>query len=366
MKMTFTAPFADSSGYAEFSRGFLTALAENPLPNFEFNADLLSYERNKTDHGVSSVLTEATRRKLKPDVNVICMIPPLFKPNLKPGCKNVGFTMWETTRLCDEWVKQCNEMDGILVPSKWNVEVFRTSGVKVPIAVAPPGITSPDVAPIARKDHFTFLSVFQWTPRKNPNGLLRAYWSEFCGNDNVELVLKTYGKNRSQEETNIITNEIEQVKASIQLPHYPRVRFITDLIPKSEMKELYRTANVFVLPHRGEAWSMGHFEAMAYGKPVIGTGFGGNLDFMRSDNSHLLNYTLGPVHSQNSFMPVYDGRGLWAEADLKDLMVAMRWLYEDPAARKELGTNARKEIATNWTQKLCAEKFVAALKEVLK
>ena len=56
------------------------------------------------------------------------------------GRYKIGFTMLETTGIPAEWVRQCNLMDEVWVPSSFNEKTFRDSGVKVPVHVIPLGV----------------------------------------------------------------------------------------------------------------------------------------------------------------------------------------------------------------------------------
>ena len=88
------------------------------------------------------------------------------------GKYKIGYTMLETTGIPKEWVKQCNMMEEVWVPSHFNEETFRDSGVKVPIHVIPLGIDpsyySPNIVSYKNHDKYTFLSVFEWGERKAP------------------------------------------------------------------------------------------------------------------------------------------------------------------------------------------------------
>ena len=65
---------------------------------------------------------------------------------------------------------------------------------------------------------------------------------------------------------------------------------------------------------------------MALGKPVIGTGFGGNVDFMTPANSWLVDYeeTLVGPEGEN-----YPAHGTWAEPDVDHAAELMREVWED-------------------------------------
>src|SRR3990167_1756113 len=54
--------------------------------------------------------------------------------------KKLHFTMWECSKLKKSFVSKINSNLCVIVPCKWNKEVFESSGVTVPIAVIPLGI----------------------------------------------------------------------------------------------------------------------------------------------------------------------------------------------------------------------------------
>src|SRR5687768_15270842 len=57
-----------------------------------------------------------------------------------PGKKTIYYTMWESDRLPQQSVQLLNLAEAVIVPCYWNVDVFKSSGVKVPIYVVPLGI----------------------------------------------------------------------------------------------------------------------------------------------------------------------------------------------------------------------------------
>ena len=66
------------------------------------------------------------------------------------------------------------------------------------------------------------------------------------------------------------------------------------------------------------------------GKPVIATGYSGNLDFMNDDNSYLVDYRLVPIGSGND---PYPAAGTWAEPDSEHAARLMREVFERSAGR---------------------------------
>lgn len=359
MKITFSSPTADLTGYSQLSRTLIGSL-------HQIGADIavnpFSLEADRADNGAFGKLcSELARKKQVPDINIITMIPLLFNKFRKPNCLNIGYTMFEMTKLPADWVKYCNEMDGILVPAYWNKDIFRSSGVTVPIETAPPGIEVPEYVTPPKSGPFTFLSVFQWIPRKDPEGLLRAYWSQFSGHDDVKLVIKTYRKNRSKEEFTEISNAVARLKSSMKLDHFPAVEFITGVLSNQEMLDLYRNSHAFVLPSKGEGFGLPYMTAMAHGRPVIGTGFSGQTEFMDEKNSYPVKYNLSPVHGMQWFHNFCDSKMLWADCHLDDLMAKMDSVYRNREKAEKIGWCGRQTMVQEFSLDQTAKDLLAIL-----
>ena len=51
---------------------------------------------------------------------------------------------------------------------------------------------------------------------------------------------------------------------------------LEDELPLMDLPRLYKGADAFVLPSRGEGWGRPHIEAMSMGLPTIATNWSGN------------------------------------------------------------------------------------------
>lgn len=366
MKINFAGAIQDVMGYGEFARNFAVALHN---VGAEVSVDPIILSRDKADFGENyKACQELTKKKFKPDINIINMIPPLFAKHRKPGCKNIGFTMFETSRLPASWVKLCNGMDAVIVPSQWNAEVFKSSGVKVPVLVAPPGIEVFDALKPSKpraSDKFAFYSIFQWSERKNPTGLIRAFWAAFTGRDDVRLVIKSYRRDHSAGEQAKIKQEIAALKSKVKLRHYPEIEFIGDLLSRQEITDLHLNSDCFVLPHRAEGWGLPHYESMSYGNPVIATGYSSNMDFMTPENSFPLNYTLTPVMGMEWLPPWYEGNMLWAEPDLSHLVDTMRWVVDNREGVQQKAELGRQDLKDKFSWDICSKRLLEDLEGLL-
>lgn len=110
-------------------------------------------------------------------------------------------------------------------------------------------------------DRFTFYFIGTWdSPRKNIDGLIRAYCHVFNPQDDVELVLRTNARQA----------DFMQILGSTGLePHeLPLIRTLPP-IDDAAIWELHANADCYVTASRGEAWDLPCFEAMLSGRHII-------------------------------------------------------------------------------------------------
>jgi hypothetical protein len=87
---------------------------------------------------------------------------------------------------------------------------------------------------------------------------------------------------------------------------------------------------------------------MAAGLPVIGTGWGGNLDFMSQDNSYLIEIEgLEPAASEPG-LDFFRGRR-WARPSLAHLRELLRRVVEHPEEAGARARRARADVLAGWT-----------------
>ena len=90
---------------------------------------------DRPDPGGAAPSSEDT----KPDDHQLILGPPFLIARFYPDRLSAIYTMWECDRLDPATVPWLNKAAVVIVPSRWQVECFRASGVTVPMAVAPLG-----------------------------------------------------------------------------------------------------------------------------------------------------------------------------------------------------------------------------------
>lgn len=270
---------------------------------------------------------------------------------------NVGYTMLEVTGLPEDWVAGCNQMDEIWVPASFNVETFRSSGVEVPIHVMPLGVDplyfNPRIRAERVGDAFTFLSVFEWGERKAPEVLLRAFAREFGPREDVQLVLSVFNRDPAVN----VRREI----AEMGLPRSAPISvMVNPEFVDYQMGSLYRGADCFVLPTRGEGWGQPALEAMACGLPVIATGWGGIADFLDEEVGYPISYSMTPAEARCTYYEGFD----WSEPDEGHLQARMREVVDGYEAAAAKGAKAAQRVADRYTWGHTASRIAARVREI--
>jgi glycosyltransferase involved in cell wall biosynthesis len=110
----------------------------------------------------------------------------------------------------------------------------------------------------------------------------------------------------------------------------------------SERDALMAGCDCYVSLHRSEGFGLTMAEAMALGKPVIGTGYSGNVDFMNAENGYLVDYEIGRVGPD---CEIYPADGEWAQPSVEHAAELMRRVVERPAEATAIGQRAREDVA---------------------
>ncbi|MEN5274440.1 glycosyltransferase [Stenotrophomonas lactitubi] len=268
----------------------------------------------------------------------------------------IGYTMLETTGVPKEWVDGCNSMNELWVPTEFNKWTFQRSGVTVPVKVMPLALIdtnhfNPRIRGMKIDGVFTFLSIFEWGERKSPEILLRAFNRAFRSTDPVVLICKYSNSDPGVDPEAIIRG--------LQLdPNGGRIVYsVNESVPYYQVAQLYRSADCFVLPTRGEGWGMPLLEAMACGIPVIGSYWSAQQAFMDEDNSYPLQVSLTPAEAK---CPYYHGFQ-WALPDEDHLVALLRHAFEHPDETRAKGEQAARDVSELWSLERSSERMRARL-----
>jgi glycosyltransferase involved in cell wall biosynthesis len=283
------------------------------------------------------------------------------------GKYTIGHWVWEMPNVPPSWLPQFKRVDEAWVISTFTQSIFNKLS-DLPTTVINPAIQVGDTAGLGRADFglpedryiflFTF-SVGSGDGRKNPWGVIEAFKRAFGTGprkDGPLLVLKTQHSADYPDLMAALHRGIEEVGGVLLDASYPRPQF----------NDLLRAADSYVSLHRAEGYGLGMAEAMALGKPVIATGYSGNLDYMTPQNSYLVDYVLRSVQKEDHrYRPelvdlYYEGLE-WAEPDVDIAALFMAQLDEHPDTGRARGAFAAAEIARNLSLEAVGARMVARL-----
>ena len=261
----------------------------------------------------------------------------------RPGGFDVVYPVWELAEYPDHWARELDRFDEIWVPTRFIYDSIaaraRKPVVLVPFASGFAGDVHCDRARLALPEgRFLFLFFFDFSSfmeRKNPFAVVRAF-ERFRGirpGSEATLILKLSGAHPDAPQVGKLRDMIA--------PLGNHVSVIDRTLTGEEMGQLLACCDSFVSLHRSEGFGRGLAEAMSLGKPVIATGYSGNMDFMDRENSLLVDYRLVAVPAGD--YPFAAGQ-VWAEANVEQAADFMALLSDDPAYRRSIGARAKRAI----------------------
>ena len=391
------APFLSGGGYSSEGWSYVLALhGHRKMKSFrlaiEHHGDLESLEFwEGLPHDMKNLASELYQNQCRMNETiVIChsepgaWYPPLFEtfpcpPSSYHDFKSViGRTMFETDRVNDEHVERCNRMDYVWVPTEFHMSTFVQSGVhpsKVVKIVQPVDVEffdpvryKPlDLASRAKlvlgsgvRKSFVFLSVFKWEYRKGWDVLLKSYLKEFSQDDRVALYLLTNPYHTDRDFGNKILDFVESSDMVEPVSGWAPVYVIDTHIASREFPRVYRAADAFVLPSRGEGWGRPLVEAMSMALPVIATNWSGPTEFLTEDNSYPL-----PVDRMSEVIEGPFKGHLWAEPSEDKLRVFMRQVMDNLTEATAKGRKARDDMIRRFSPEIVADIVADHIQNIL-
>lgn len=252
------------------------------------------------------------------------------------GGYNIIYPQWELSRYPSEWGANLELFDEVWAPTNFVFEAL-SPVVKKPLAHVPLGCQVELSSMLGRRyfglpeSCYTFLFFFDfrsYSQRKNPEAVVDSFEKlvQKMPGSKVALVIKLNGSELAPVQLNLLKERVESLG--------DRVILINRTITDNEIKNLVRCCDCFVSLHRSEGFGRGLAEAMFLGKPVIATGYSGNLDFMNTNNSFLIDYEL--IDLKEGDYPYWQGQK-WADADTEQAAHYMASLVSNPSMGYEIG-----------------------------
>ncbi len=353
--------FLAATGLMEVGRRLTRALLDSPLD--VRIADIISLGPSHSVSRAEPELASVSRlpsaegdRLWLANINEFVHIDEASLRPPRASGRVIGLWFWELPRLPAFVASQVQRVDEIWVASQFVRDTMRQHTTR-PVHVVPVPIEPRLPISFGRRDYdlpddavvyFFNLDSYSIVGRKNPFGVIAAFKRAFNASERgraAQLVIKC---------TNLAPRPAFAAALHRAMDEIGGVVLSGDL-EHADMNGLLSSIDVYVSLHRSEGFGIGMAEAMALGKPVIGTAFSGNVDFLRPKISCPVGYRVRLITDlDHEWWPdgtaVYPpGFTYWAEPDLDEAARWMRLLFDEPELRRRIGGAAAKHIADHYS-----------------
>jgi len=369
-----SSPVDTFSGYGARARDFIKALIKSK--GDEWDIKLLSQRWGSTPFGFldESIPEEADLKSriigvgqnlpVQPDVWFQITVPNEFQ---KVGKHlNIGVTAGIETTVCDpSWVEGCNRMDMILVSSNHAKMVFESSRFEAedkatgkkssilelttPIEVLFEGVdlnkyykAVPPQTDLIKsissiKEDYCFLFLGHWLQgeygedRKNVGYLIKVFLEVFKGKTNAPaLVLKTSSATPSIIDRDQILEKIDVIRKTVK-GRLPNIYVLHGDMEDEDINDLYNHPKIKTMVSftKGEGFGRPLLEFTQSEKPVIASGWSGQIDFLDKEASILIGGELRNLHPSAVVPNMLLAESQWFAPDDAQAGYAMKELFEN-------------------------------------
>jgi glycosyltransferase involved in cell wall biosynthesis len=251
----------------------------------------------------------------------------------------------------------------VWAPSRWSAEGFLRLGLRPEqVALIPLGIDpatfrpTPEGRDAVRQNMglkgFVFVSVGAMTGSKGIDLLMQAFAAVASQRPDVTLFLK--GADGLYQSAHLLDEAIRKLPARSQQLVGDRLVYNGEALTMKQMAALYRSADAYVSPYRGEGFNMPVLEAAACGVPVIVTGGGTTDDFVTDDFALKIQSRIAPIQLGGMI-------GDQLAPDLDHLVAQMLAVMDREDWRRGAASAGPAHVTANYTWDKIAERLVDVL-----
>jgi len=341
-KCVIYAPIETYSGYGANARDKVKAIID--LKKDEWDIKIISCKWGQTpmnfldenpEWGWLKEYILLTKLSYQPDYMFWITIPSEAQPIGKWNCLITAGV--ETSIAPPEWIEGLNRMDLNLVSSEHSKKVFQDStfekrnkqtnvleaNIKLekPIEVLFEGsdisVYQPLDKPVKNElydtinnipESFAYLFSGMWIAgnnipigedRKNVGLLIKAFYETFKNKTKKPaLILKTSHVGASYMDRDEILKKIEAIKSTVNSTNLPNVYLLHGEFTDEEINQLYNHPKVKAMVNltKGEGYGRPLLEFTLVKKPLITTGWSGQVDFLDPKYTNLIGGQLTQIH----------------------------------------------------------------------
>lgn len=247
---------------------------------------------------------------------------------------NIAYPFWELDTIAPKYQAYLRRHDRLWAPSGFIQTVLEAHGFEAVDLIRQP-IHLPDQAPAffdpgPRLNILFYFDFDSFPARKNPEAAIHAFKAAFGREQDVKLTIKTRGQNDLGRRDWL----------AAQVAGDPRIEVVDRLLTRDEMGAMMDAHDVFMSLHRSEGLGLGCAEALAAGKVVIATDYGGSTDFITAQTGFPVAWDRIDVGPDDYLLP--EG-ATWADPSIDHAAALLRSVYDDPSAAR-----ARAQRGFDW------------------
>jgi len=391
--LVFQAPFFTRSGYGDHARDILRSLFE--LDKYDVKIVPMRWGNTPqnqvdptTEFGQKMLANVVTQLARKPDIFMQMSVANEFEPK---GTFNIGITAGvETTVIPKEFIDGANKMDLILVPSQFTKSLFdktqyqeqdnktkqviRTFKTEKPVEVLFEGVDIERYVNYPKSEvdildgiqtNFNFLFVGHWLKgslgqdRKDVGMVIKTFATVFKylpKDKRPGLILKTSHAGFSVIDRENIREKIENVIKD--LSDVPPIYLLHGDLDDTQMAQLYNHPKVKAMVSftKGEGYGRPLAEFATTGKPIMVSGWSGQLDFLPKEHTILLDGQLTDVHNSAADKFLLK-ESKWFTVNYSDAANKMYQLFNEYDSFLKKSEGLRTNILNNFTMDKMTEEL---------
>ncbi len=291
------------------------------------------------------------------------------------GLLNVNYTMFESSRVCERWVRESRRHDLVVAPTESSREAWVEAGFpKERVEICPLGVDPewfhPGVEPLELRDdsgrdvheyRTRFLNVSEIIPRKNLDALARVWIRATSRSDDALLILKlssdASGWLRFRKSLNAIEKELGK-KASEAAP----MLLTGNIYSEQDMPRLFAAATHYWSMSCGEGWDLPMTEAAACGLKLIAPDHSAYRAYLDSSVARMIPTRTVPAKCppELEIAALFDGSYWWQP----DEEAAAAHIREVIRIGGEGDPSARERIASQFTWDAAAGRLIEILQRL--
>ena len=255
----------------------------------------------------------------------------------------IAVTQFETDRLPEKHVVNVNQCNHAVVTSRFGIDMFKKSGVTIPIDCLTPGVDTDFFTYVDRQQdgYFKVLMLGALTKRKDPLAAIRIFQRASDGHPAWKLTIKTRA-----------AAGIKEVVQASQADR--RINVLISDDPPEGVLHYYHTNDCLLWPSRGEGVGLPPLEAMSTGMELVCSNNSGMMDYLDPAHAWLIKTShmesaVSPGCFSEKYVREYGDVGNWWVPDEEHAVKQLRKCFDAWHSGKGKGKKAAEYVRNNHT-----------------